>query len=386
VALALVLLVGSGLMIRSFRALRSVQPGFSQPERIQTVRISIPEAQIAERPRVTRMQIDILGKIAAIPGVTSVAFETRLPLETGPSTPINAEDKTYAEGQLPPLRKFKYISPGLFKTLGTPLIAGRDITWPDLNDDRNVAIISENMAREMWGQPNSALGKRIRGGTRGGWREIIGVVGDVYDNGVHQKAPGIVYWPAQMQSDGLGTSRSVAFAIRSDRAGTESFLAEIRQAIWSVNANLPLAQVRTLGEVYNQSMARTSFTLVMLAIAGSMALVLGIIGIYGVLSYAVSQRRREIGIRLALGAQQGELKRMFVRHGLVLAGIGVAIGLAAAAGLTRLMSSLLFGIKPLDPLTYAAGALVLAVAAALASYLPARRASAVDPVEALKAE
>jgi len=144
--------------------------------------------------------------------------------------------------------------------------------------------------------------------------------------------------------------------------------------------------MRTMQDIYDQSMARTSFTLVMLAIAGSMALVLGIIGIYGVLSYAVSQRCREIGIRLALGAQPGELKRMFVRHGLVLAGIGVALGLAAAAGLTRLMSSLLFGIKPLDPLTYAAGALLLGLAAALASYLPARRAAAVDPVEALKAE
>jgi len=156
--------------------------------------------------------------------------------------------------------------------------------------------------------------------------------------------------------------------------------------VWAVNANLPLAQVRTLGEVYNQSMARTSFTLVMLAIAGSMALVLGIIGIYGVLSYSVSQRRREIGIRLALGAQPGQLKTMFVRHGLVLASIGVGIGLVAATGLTRLMSSLLFGIKPLDPLTYALGALLLGLAAVLASYLPARRASAVDPVEALKAE
>jgi putative ABC transport system permease protein len=386
VALALVLLVGSGLMLRSFQALRKVQPGFSQPEHIQTVRISIPDAQVAERQRVTRMQIDILDKIAAIPGVTSVAFETRLPLEPGPGTPVSAQDKIYAEGEVPPIRKFKYISPGLFKTLGTPLIAGRDLTWTDILEARNFAIVSENMALEMWGEPASALGKRIRGGVRGEWREIIGVVGDVYDNGVHQKAPGIVYWPVQMQPDGLGTSRSVALAIRSDRAGTESFLSEIREGVWAVNANLPLAQVRTLGEVYDQSMARTSFTLVMLAIAGSMALVLGIIGIYGVLSYAVSQRRREIGIRLALGAQPGELKRMFVRHGLVLASVGVAIGLAAAAGLTRLMSSLLFGIKPLDPITYAAGALILGLAAVLASYLPARRASAVDPVEALKAE
>jgi ABC-type antimicrobial peptide transport system permease subunit len=180
--------------------------------------------------------------------------------------------------------------------------------------------------------------------------------------------------------------RTVTFAIRSDRAGTEGFLNEIRQAVWSVNANLPVASERTMQEIYGQSLARTSFTLVMLGIAGAMALVLGIIGIYGVISYAVSQRRREIGIRLALGAQQGELRGMFVRHGLVLAGIGVVIGLGAAMVLTRLMTSLLFGISALDPLTYAAVPVVLVAAAMLASYLPARQASAVDPVEALKAE
>jgi len=199
-----------------------------------------------------------------------------------------------------------------------------------------------------------------------------------------------VYWPSAMESlyqpGEMTVTRTVTFAIRSERTGTESFLDQVRQAVWSVNSSLPLAAIQTEQDIYSQSMARTSFTLVMLAIAGSMAMVLGIIGIYGVMSYAVSQRRREIGIRLALGAPVGELKRMFVRNGLLLASIGMAIGLVAAAGLTRLMKSLLFGTSPLDPLTYAAGALLLAMAAALASYLPARRAAAVDPVEALKAE
>jgi predicted permease len=290
---------------------------------------------------------------------------------------VTAEGK-HEEERLPPVRRSKFVSPGLFKTQGTPIIAGRDFTWSEIYDGQHVAVISENMARETWGGSSAALGKRIRVGTAAPWYQIIGVVGDVYEDGVYQKAPGCVYWPA-------GT-RSVVFMVRSDQAGKENFLRQIREALWAVNANLPLAQVRTLGDVYNESMARTSFTLVMLAIAGAMALVLGIIGIYGVLSYAVSQRRREIAIRLALGAHPGDLKRMFVRQGLALAGIGLAIGLIAASGLTRLMSSLLFGTKPLDLMTYATAALLLGIAAVLASYLPARRASAVDPVETLRAE
>jgi len=178
----------------------------------------------------------------------------------------------------------------------------------------------------------------------------------------------------------------MAFAIRSARAGSESFLAEIRQAVWSVNPKLPLAQVRTLADVYNRSMARTSFTLTMLAIAASMALGLGVVGIYGVMAYSVAQRRRDIGIRLALGAEPASLRRTFVQRGLLLATIGILIGFSVAVPLTRLMSSLLFSTSPLDLLTFAAVAVVLSTAAAVASYLPARRASAVDPVEVLKAE
>jgi putative ABC transport system permease protein len=176
------------------------------------------------------------------------------------------------------------------------------------------------------------------------------------------------------------------FIVRTRRAATESFLTEVRQAIWSVNSNLPVFLVRTVQDLYNQSMARTSFTLVMLAIAGAMALILGIVGIYGVIAYAVTQRTREIGIRMALGAQAAGLRQMFVRQGLLLAGTGAIIDLGAAAGLTRLMSSMLFGVAVLDPLPYAGVAAILIAAAALASYLPARRATRVDPLDALRAE
>ena len=180
--------------------------------------------------------------------------------------------------------------------------------------------------------------------------------------------------------------RSVTFVVRSGRTGTAGFLDQVRAAVWSVNASLPLASVGTMQELYDRSLSQTSFTLAMLAIAGTMALLLGIIGIYGVIAYAVSQRKREIGIRLALGAELGTVRRLFVGHGLRLAAIGTAIGLLAAAGTMQLMKSLLFGISPLDPATYAAVPVVLAAAAVLASYLPARRAASVDPVEALRAE
>ena len=275
--------------------------------------------------------------------------------------------------------------------MGTRVVAGRDFTWTDLYDKRRVAIVSENLAREWWGDPRAALGKRIReGGAADPWREIVGVVEDVYDNGVHVKPPEFAYWPALMDryiwggengsavGSGMFAIRSTAQERRLAGRGAASHLVRERQAA--------VFLVTTLKALYDQSMARTSFTLVMLAIAAGMGLVLGIVGIYGVIAYVVSQRIREIGIRTALGAQPAGLLRMFVRHGLWLAGIGAALGLVAAAGLTRLMSSLLFGVTALDPVTYTAVSALLIVAGVLASYLPARRAIAVDPVQALRAE
>lgn len=394
VALALVLLVSAGLMIRTLGALGNVHPGFTGARHLQLVRTSIPGRLVQEPERVVRMQNEIAGKLAAIPGVTSVAFTTGMPMEEDSRQnwdAITVEGKNCTDGSIPPMRVFKSISPGLLQTAGTRLIAGRDYTWTDLYGRRPVVMISENLARELWGVPSAAVGKRIRTCLPSSpLREVTGVVEDVHESGVHKPAPAIVYWPSYGQdayaAGNVDIARTVTFAIRTERAGSQSFVAQMGQAVWSVNGSLPLASVRTMQEVYDQSLARTSFALVMLAIAGTMALLLGTIGIYGVISYAVSQRTREIGIRLALGAQQREVRRMFVRSGLILASIGVAIGSAAAAGFMQLMKSLLFGISSVDPLTYIAVAGVLLVSAVLASYLPARRTAAVDPAEALKAE
>jgi ABC-type antimicrobial peptide transport system permease subunit len=246
------------------------------------------------------------------------------------------------------------------------------------------------MARESWGSAEAAIGKRFREYDSMPWREVVGVVQDVRENGVMQAPPAMVYWPTLLHDvfgpGAFDATRSVTFAVRSNRAGMESLIAEAQQAVWSVNLNLPVASIRTMQDIYAQSLDRASFTLVMLGIAAAMALLLGIIGIYGVISYSVSQRIREIGIRLALGAQKSELRWMFVRSALVLTAIGVAIGLGAAAGLTQLMKSLLFGVSPIDPFTYFVIPLVLGISAAVASYLPAHRAADVDPVEALRAE
>jgi len=392
VAMALVLLVSALLMIRTFAALRDVDPGFTDPAHLQTMRISIPMSLVQDPRAVTRIMNNIDDKLAAIPGVQSVAYTTVMPMQGFDTNwdEIRVEGKNY-EGGEPPLRLFGYVSPGYFGALGTHIVAGREFTWSDVYDLHPYIIVSENFARENWGSASAAVGKRVRQFSSMPWQEVIGVAQDVCQHGVDDKAPAIVYWPVMINDPyspkpALDAARAVTFAIRSNRAGSEAMIAEIQQAVWSVNGNLPVASVNTMQQIYAKSLARTSFTLAMLAIAGTMALALGIIGIYGVISYSVSQRTREIGIRVALGAQKNELKWMFVRSALTLTVAGVAVGVVAAAMLTQSMKSLLFGIGPLDPITYLTVPLVLSAAAALASYFPARRAAAINPVEALRAE
>jgi predicted permease len=359
---------------------------------VQTLRLFIPAAQIKNEEAAVRMHQAITDKIAALPGVTSVALTSLVPMTgSGWHDPLYAQDHAYAESQLPPLRAFKFVSPGFMKTMGGSLVAGRDFEWTDLYDRRRVAIVSENLARELWGQPAAAIGKQVRPYLKGPWREVVGVFSDIRDDGLNEKASSAAYWPMLMNdfdpgSDEVFVLRSASYMIRSRRTGAAGFVNELSQVVWSVNPNLPVASVRTLQEIYDTSLARTSFTLVMLAIAGAMALLLGVAGIYGVISYSVSQRTREIGIRIALGARYQEVTRMFVRHGLRLAGIGVAFGLVAAFALARLMSTLLFHVSAVDPLTYAAVAVSLIGAAVVASYVPALRASSIDPVDALRAE
>ncbi len=392
VALALVLLICSGLMIRTFQALMHVSPGFGNPGELQVFHLYVPESRVPDTQRegVVRMEQEIENKLASVPGVASVSFASNIPLEgSSQNDPIFAQDHSYKQGELPPIRRFRFIAPGYLATMETPLIAGRDLTWAETYQKRPVAIISENMARELWHDPAAAIGKQIRVGTTDDWRQIIGVARDVHDDGVNNAAPPTVYWPVfqdRFEGQPETVRRNVAFVIRSSRAGSAAFMKEVQQMVWSIDSDLPLADPTTLGELYTKSMARTSFTLVMLCVAGSMALLLGVVGIYGVISYSVSQRTREIGIRMALGAQRPALTSLFVRQGLWLTGIGVVIGLASAFLTMRLMSSLLFNVSPMDPGTYIVTSICVVVIAWLACYLPSRRAATVDPTFALRAE
>ena len=388
IALAVVLLVASGLMMRTFQAMRAVEPGFTNPEEVLTLRVSIP-AQLMEDPeQVVRTHEAILRRIEGLPGVASAALTSSVTMDGYDNNdPVFVEEVPGPGGRIPPLRRYKFIAENYFEAMGNRVVAGRAFTWTDVYNRTPAVMISENLAREFWPTPADAVGKRVRNSPDNPWRTIIGVAANERDDGVAEAATPIVYWPILMNDfwdQPVFAARNLAYVVRTPRAGTPALLREIQQAVWSVHGSLPVANVQTLDEIQAGSMAQTSFTLVMLGIASAVALLLGVVGIYGVISYIATQRTREIGIRLALGAAERDVSALFLRQGLVLAAIGIALGTAGAAALTRLMSALLFGVSATDPLTYAAAAIGLGGTALLASYLPARRASRVDPALALR--
>ena len=390
VALALVLLVASGLMIRTFLAMRNVQPGFTAPEEIFTMRIAIPETVVKDHLQAAATHEQILRRIEAIPGVTSVGLASSMPMDgINSNDPVWVEDKPGPEGQMPPIRRYKWATPNYFGTMGATLVAGRDFTWEDLQNRRPVTILSDALAREYFGSAAAALGHRIRNSPKNTWREIVGVVGDTREDGVTKAAPPTAYFPMVMNDfwdEPLFVQRWMSYAIRTPRVRTAGFLAEVQQAVWGVNPNLPLARPRTMQAIYDESMASTSFALVIIGIAAVVTLLLGFVGLYGVIAYIVSQRTREVGIRMAIGASGSQVQSMFLRRGLTLTGIGLAVGVVTAAGGMRLLSALLYGVSPFDPLTYGAVIVALASVALLATWLPARQATRVDPSTALRSE
>jgi predicted permease len=385
VALALTLLIVAGLMIRTAVALRQVDPGFTRPEEVQTFVLAIPASLMNDPEQTVRTFEGVAEQLARLPGVTSVGLSSSITMDGEDNGNYAAiEEFPDPDGAVVKLRRFKSIGPGYFETMGNRLVAGRSITWSDVYEQRPVVIISEPLAREYWGEPGKALGKRLRGSSpRFPWREIVGVSGNERDDGLTQPPTQIVYWPMLNESYRW---RTMAYAVRSTRVGTPGFVRELEQAVWSVNPNLPLAAVQTLEDIQVSSMTQTSFALVMLSIAATVALLIGMVGIYGTVAYAAAQRTREVGVRMALGAQVGDVRQMFLRHGLWLTTLGIAIGVAIALVVTRVLSAFLFGVSPMDPLTYAAVSVGLACMTLVATYLPAHRASRVDPVVALRGE
>jgi predicted permease len=383
VALALTLLIVSGLMTRTLVAMLDVDPGFTAPEQVQTFVVAIPPSFIPDDEQAARTHRGIAERLEQVPGVVSVGLSSSITMDGEDNGNSLVAEGLPDLGPAGPLRRFKSVGPGYFETMGNPIVAGRGVTWSDILERRHPVVISETLARELWQEPSQAIGKRVRTFGNEEWSEIVGVSGNERDDGLNRPATAIVYWAMLNENYRW---RTMAYAVRSDRVGTPGFLRELEQAVWDVNPNLPLASIQTLEEIEATSMAQTSFTLVMLAIAASVAMVLGVVGIYGVISYVASQRTREIGIRIALGARLADVRKMFLRHGLWLTGSGIALGLALAVVLTRVMSSYLFGVGPVDPLTYAAVSALLAAISLLAIYLPARRAARIDPNVALRAD
>jgi predicted permease len=369
-----------------------VSPGFTSPESVQTFGFYIPETQIPDTSPelVVRMDEAIMQKIASIPGVSSVSIGCAVPMDNNSyNNPVFVQNHTYEGSEIPPSRRFNFVAPGFFSTLGTRLLAGRDFIWTDIYEKRPVVIISKSFASDYWHRPQDALGQRIRVGSTDTWREIIGVSEDVHYDGVEKPTPSMVYWPLMMdyfEGQKQWLRRSTVFVVRSQLAGTQSLMIAIQQHVSMVNPNVPLANSETLGDLYTKSMARTSFTLVMLCVSGGIALLLGTVGIYGVMAYSVSQRTREIGIRMALGAPPGAVVGAFVRQGMWLTVVGIAIGLVVASATMRFMSSLLYGVTAEDPITYITITCAVVIAALLACYLPSRRAAAIDPMLALRSE
>jgi len=380
VALAMMLLIGAGLLIRSFVSLQKVQPGFSS-EQILTMQLRLPRAKYTELPQVATFYERLLERVKVLPGVQSAAIASSLPpngLEV--SDTFNVEGVLSANDASSPLGSVLFSSPGYFRTLGVPVLHGRDFNEHDTPTTPRVVIINETLARKYFPKA-SPLGKRFKQGgsdrTANPWMEIVGVVGDVKYEGLDIATAPAFYLPSRqvpIRGMNLVVSSSLPQA-----AVTAAIRAEVRK----IDPELPVSRVNTMEKLVNESVAQPRFRTFLVGVFSAVAMLLAAIGIYGVVAYSVSQRTQEIGIRMALGALPRDVVRLVVRQGLSLTLIGAGVGVVGALVLTRVMSTLLFGVGASDPVTFAAISFLLILVALLASYIPARRAARLDPMKAL---
>ncbi len=383
-ALALVLLIGSGLMFRSFQALRATDPGF-ESENILTARITIPDAEMGSEEEVAGFYRTLSERLGAQGGVESVGFAGSAPLTSGlPYYNVSLEDHPREPGEEPTFASHNMVGPGYFETMGIDLVEGRTFQPGDGADGQRVAIVGESFA-EQWWPGRSPLGRRMNAG-EGDWWEIVGVVNDVHYESIEENSSETVYWPSTTgPADAPQTMRSMDVVIRTSGDPTV-FIPVLRREVQALNSRIPVSNPRTMESVVGDATSRTSFTMSLLGAASGIALLLGLVGIYGVISYVVSQRTREIGVRMALGATAPSVRRMVVRQGLALAGGGVILGLVVAGALSSVMATILYGVSATDPVTYASVAVALVVVSLVASWIPATRAAGVDPARALRSE
>lgn len=381
VAVSFILLIGAGLLINSFFHLRNLDPGF-RVDHLLTAKVDLSETNYPDPQRRIAFFDEVVRRIRELPGVQSAAAGGNLPLTyNGDSGYIAAEGVP----DPPPDQRidvvYRTVGPGYLSTMGIPLVRGRDFTDQDTLDNTLTVIISEKTAKHYW--PNQdPIGKRLKPGTTDSdrpWRTVIGLVKDVRQNDFVAQPKMQMYWSfRQMQND---TANALVVRTSVDPI---SLATSVRNAVWAVDKDQPVSNIRSMEEIVSKAVARQRFNMLLLAIFAGLALVLAAVGIYGVMSYTVAQRTREIGIRMALGAQRGDVLKLTIGNGLKLVGTGLLIGLVAAFALTRIMASLLFGISATDPTTFLAISFVLLAVAVLASYLPALRATRVDPMLALR--
>ncbi len=383
-AMALVLLVGSGLLVRSFSNLMAADLGFA-PRDVLTFRVALTNTAYPDSANILGFAEDVRARLAAIPGVDSVGAVTVLPVASdAPGTTHEFDGQPTPAGQLPPMIHFKTVTPGYFDAMSIPIVAGRDYHAGDMRDGVRSVIVNQALAARYW-PDEDPLGKRLRLGSSDGagtdWFTVVGVVGSVRQEGLREQPGPLVYYGLNETAPN-GTPRLLTFALRGQDLPQRADA--IRQAVWSIDGDMPIAAMQTMDEVVEDSIVQFAFTMLTLGIASAMALVLGAVGLFGVLSYAVSLRTREIGLRLALGAAPARVMRSVVLTGATITGGGLVVGVAGAIGLTRLLDGILFEVEALDPATFAAMALVLVAVALAASYLPARRAARVSPLEAMR--
>ncbi len=384
-ALALVLLVGSGLMYRSFRALRSVDPGF-EVERVLTARLSVPSAEMEGWAETAGFFRQLRDRLAAQPGVEAAGLITRVPLGGGYSyTSLEVEDHPRGPDELPVFSSNAMTEVGYFEAMGIPVVEGRTFRPGDGAEGGRAVVVSESFARHWWPEA-TPLGRRLRPGSDEDWYTIVGVVGDVHERSLEEAPEELVYYTTTVgPADSPFPARTMDVVVKtaSDPMG---FVPVLRRELRALNARIPLANPQTMEDVFSGATARASFAMALLGAASAVALLLGLVGIYGVISYVVSQRTREIGVRMALGASATSVRGMVVRQGLTLAAVGASVGLVAALGLSSVLGSILFGVSATDPLTYGAVAAALVAVATAASWVPAMRAAGVNPSTALRAE